>query len=297
MQRRVIRNYVLTCLAAALLFCIARQLVLLSTTSSGDGGGQTGSGRQHMVSSGEQRGKNDLKVPHLNVTAAKLQQPEVANGGGKKISPAKKTSPPTVQIIGTTKRSNTTPSRSVSGTTAGRRDVVAAGSYPKLFGTGCTDSRHLGLPKYVRIHCVGASKNKSSTPSSRAETVRDCDRLTCFNLLTTSLLKDRALNQTVSTFTKKFVDSVPSDEYLAKFVAAIASVRKASNLTAGPTGGGGGAGGDVRDDACTFWRKSYSFDDLPPTSADELDFPLAYNILAHKFTHQVSVYAVKCIHC
>jgi hypothetical protein len=113
----------------------------------------------------------------------------------------------------------------------------------------------LGHPPLVAERCIvndTASVNASSSSPP-------CAQLTCFNILTKLSAAENHAKIARELF-KSHPVRIPSDGELA-----------ANN----------GSG------SCDFWRMQCGFDDLPPVSADEADFSIAFNILTHENAHQV----------
>jgi hypothetical protein len=113
----------------------------------------------------------------------------------------------------------------------------------------------LGHPPLVAERCIvndAASVNASSSSPP-------CAQLTYFNILTKLSAAGNHAKIARELF-KSHPVRIPSDGELAA---------------------NDGSG------SCDFWRMQYGFDDLPPVSADEADFPIAFNILTHENAHQV----------
>ena len=119
-----------------------------------------------------------------------------------------------------------------------------------LISSKCLTDR-LGLPDHVSKQCDvnGSSRGDGSSSS--------CARLTCDNILNDIVAADDN-KRIAAEFMKSHPVHIPSDEELASIGAN-----------------------------CVQWHKFYGFDKLPPVSADEEDFPIAFNILAHRGAHQV----------
>jgi hypothetical protein len=262
----------------ALLFCVAKQMVLLSMTSYSNGSWNVF--ESAILSAEPQEIVPELKPATTGDAHPAESHFEMATGGSRNVHLAKELSPAGGQIGS----ANHQPPQPVDGLTPASGDIgnrvsAANESYSTIFGTRCGNNTHLGLPSSVRNYCgVQLAKSEADAPpkpSSDASwmEVTDCERLTCYNLLTVSPDQDATLSQAASMFMKLFPYQPPSDEEMATVVTNF--VEKASSA------------GSV-DEVCQFWRTKYSFDSLPATSPEELEFPLAFNIIAHEHVHQVA---------
>jgi hypothetical protein len=113
----------------------------------------------------------------------------------------------------------------------------------------------LGLPAHVAEQCyvvAGSPGNVSGSSSSPA-----CSRLTCSNLIGDPSLADE-LSRIAADFIRSHPVRIPTDDELA-----------------------------ASSGSCDIWRSKYGFERLLPSSSDEIDFPLAFNILVHENAHQV----------
>ena len=126
--------------------------------------------------------------------------------------------------------------------------------FTKLFGSKCPTDK-LGLPAQVARTC-GLGGGNSSSPSG--EYKPHCERLTCRNIIYDIAAADN-LSRIASQFTASHPVHFPTDRDLAA----------------------------LSGNKCDSWRRLYGFNELPPITEEEADFPLAFNILAHQDAHQV----------
>lgn len=113
----------------------------------------------------------------------------------------------------------------------------------------------MGVPPRVAEQCNENADMSGGSSSSKGH--QACFLLTCYNMVNDPSIADK-LSAIAADFEASHPARIPTDDEMS-----------------------------AMGSRCDVWRSKYGFDNMPPVSRDEEDFPLAFNVLAHQHAHQV----------